>query len=188
MLTPDIRWKEPYVSAGLNRKLAGVLPAGVYWGYEVAPAGGLLVRVWPGDDPDYPDSVAVADRDGYSVTVRQSGEDTVNMAGREGGTAYVVLEMAYAPNQETVAALLAVVEPAEHHVVLAKLAIPAGATAITADMLDFTPRTLGNPALLAMGYASSLMAVMTSNIDLNARLTNLEAWAMAKGYDASTLY
>jgi hypothetical protein len=66
--------------------------------------------------------------------------------------------------------------------------IPAGAAEITAAMIDFVPRTLGNPAVLAMSYASSLMAVMTSNFNLNARVTNLEAWATAKGYDASILY
>jgi hypothetical protein len=188
MLTPDIKWKEPYVSAGLNRKLAGVLPPGVYWGYEVAPAGGMLVRVWPGDDPDYPDSVAVVDRDGYSVTVRQSGEDTVSLAGRAGSTVHVVLEMLYAPNQETVTSLQAITAPADHHVVLARVTIPAGAAEITAAMIDFVPRTLGNPAVLAMSYASSLMTVVATNITLKAQLSNLTAWAKAQGYDANTIY
>ncbi|GAB6035890.1 hypothetical protein JCM15519_04490 [Fundidesulfovibrio butyratiphilus] len=188
MLTPDIRWAEQYVSAGLNRKFAGVLPAGVVWGYEVDAPGGMLVRVWPGDDPDYPDSVALVDRDGYSLTVRQSGEDTVDLTGRAGGTVFIVLEALYAPNQDTVTSLQAVTTPADHHVVLATIMIPAGATAITADMITFDERTNGNPATLAMSYAASLMAVMTSNMDLNARLSNLEAWAESKGYDASVLY
>ncbi len=188
MLTPDVRWKEPYVSAGLNRKFAGVLAPGVVWGFEVDAPGGMLVRVWPGDDPDYPESVALVDRDGYSLTVRQSGEDTVDLAGRAGGTVFIVLEALYAPNQDTVTSLQAVTTPADHHVILAKVTIPAGATAITAGMIDFAARTNGNPATLAMSYATSLMTVMTSLTELKASLANLTAWAKAKGYDASTVY
>lgn len=174
MLVSDIRWREPYVSAGLNRKLAGVLQPGVYWGFEVAPAEGLAVRIWPGDDPDYPESVAIVDRDGYSVTVRQSGEEACSLVGWGGASPYVVLEMSYAPTQETLAAILAVSVPAEHHIVLARVAIPAGATAITVDMINFEPRTLGQPAALAMSYANSLMQVLASYVGIKASLRNLE--------------
>lgn len=188
MLTPDVRWAEQYVSAGLNRKFAGVLPAGVYWGYEVDAPGGMLVRIWPGEDPDYADSVALVDRDGYSLTVRQSGEDTVDLTGRAGSTVSIVLEALYAPNQDTVTSLQAVTTPADHHVILAKVTIPAGATAVTSDMITFTERTLGNPATLAMSYATSLMTVVATNATLKTQLTNIAAWAATQGYDPNTLY
>ena len=37
-----IRWREPYVSEGLNRKFAGVIPRGIYRGFGIQPSGAAL--------------------------------------------------------------------------------------------------------------------------------------------------
>jgi hypothetical protein len=48
----DVGWREAYTSAGLNRKLAGVLQTGVYWGFEVVPATGMNIKIYPMEPGD----------------------------------------------------------------------------------------------------------------------------------------
>ena len=56
----DVAYGESYTSAALNKKLAGILQTGVYWGFEVVPATGMNVKIYPGENPDYPKNVVVA--------------------------------------------------------------------------------------------------------------------------------
>jgi hypothetical protein len=180
-LTADVQWREQYASHALNRKLAGVVQAGVYWGFEVTPAGGLQLEVGLGDDPDYPVSVAVVERDGYSLTCRMDTQELIDIP--EAGRTYeIVLEASYVLGQQTDARLKAVPSAAEHHVVLARVDVPSGATAITADMITFDARDVANPALNAAKILTQFTQLTTSLIDVKDRLTNLEAWAETQGY------
>ncbi|ACI98552.1 hypothetical protein [Rhodospirillum centenum] len=185
-LTVDIKWREQYASSALNRKLAGVLDPGIYWGFAVAPGGGLNVRVFEGADPDYPVSVAVVERDGYSMTVRLDTDETVPILAP--GTWHIVLEGSYIVGQDTSAALKAVPSPAPHHVVLAKVVVPEGAAAITTGMISAVGRSEAHPALHVARMVTMVTSLTESLIDARARLTNLERWAQAAGFDPATMY
>jgi len=91
----SIRWQEPYVSDGLNRKLGGVAPAGVIRGGVLVTSGaGLNVRVDP--DPDTGDSVySYINANGRQVTFRQAGPVTLNLTPVAGTTVYVALYINY---------------------------------------------------------------------------------------------
>lgn len=185
-LIADIKWREQYASSALNRKLAGVVDPGIYWGFVLAPGGGMNVRVYGGEEPDYPVSVAVAERDGYSVTVRLDTDEVVAIAGP--GQWHLVLEVSYIVGQETSVALKAVPTPAAHHVVLGIVEVPEGAAAITAGMIADTGRMEAHPALNIAKLVAMVTSLTESLIDTRARLTNLERWAQANGYDPETLY
>ena len=47
-----MRWQEPYVSAGINRKTFKTLPRGVYRGFVVKPGPGSREIQIVSDDPD----------------------------------------------------------------------------------------------------------------------------------------
>ena len=82
-LEQTVRWGEQYVSSALNRKVAGVLNPGIYHGFVVTPGVGLQVRV-DNDPDDYPYSVAVVERDVWSITVTMTDGGTVDNADRFG--------------------------------------------------------------------------------------------------------
>jgi hypothetical protein len=185
-LIADIKWREQYASSALNRKLAGVVDPGIYWGFTLEPGGGLNVRVCEGADPDYPLSVAVAERDGYSVTVRLDTDETIPIAGP--GTWHLVLEVSYIVGQDTSAMLKAVPSPAAHHVVLGRVVVPDGAAAITSGMITDIGRMEANPALNIARLVTMVTGLTESLIDTRARLTNLERWAQANSYNPETLY
>lgn len=67
-LSPDVSWREEHGSAALNRKFQGILPTGVYKGFELMDMGDGTVQV------DTVDSIAVVESDEFSVTVRGDGE------------------------------------------------------------------------------------------------------------------
>lgn len=185
-LIADVKWREQYSSSALNRKLAGVLDPGVFWGYVVAPGGGMHVAVSEGADPDYPVSVAVAERDGYSMTVRLDTTETVEVLSH--GTWFIVLEVSYIVGQETAATLKAVATPADHHVVLAKVVVPEGAAEIDAGMISDDGRMEAHPAIHVAQMVTMVTDLTESLIDTRARLANLERWAQAGGYDPNTVY
>ena len=176
-LAADLQWKEPYVSRGINRKASGVLEAGVYWGFAVTPGPGLTVSVSPAED--WAESVAVLDRNGFSVTVRSGGVETVPVVA---GEWLLVIEVDYAIQCQTAALLKLVPTAADHHVVLARLTIPVGATAVTAEMIDVSVRQEAGPALRAAQFAAALSAQAAALVDTQIQLAQLLAWASANGF------
>ena len=185
-LIASVRWQERYASFAINRKLAGILSPGIYWGFEVSPAGGMNIRVHHGDNPDYPASVAVIEREGYSITLRMDAEEVIDIPGS--GDWYVVLEAYYTPGQETYQTLKMVTSPADHHVILAKISVPEGAEEILDDMISYEERMIGNPALGLLQLSNILTSLTQDNIVIKARLTNLENWAKQNGYNPETIY
>lgn len=98
-----VRWEEPYVSAALNAKFFGIVPAGVYSGFKIS-AEGRSVRVSGGqfgpvvwDNLGY--SVAVHySSSGYATTVvvpAASGNEKVLSCELETGRKWVVLTISY---------------------------------------------------------------------------------------------
>lgn len=185
MLNSFVKWQERYASFGLNRKLAGILPPGVYWGFELAPGVGLRIKVAAEVD-DYPASVAVVEREGYSITLRM--EDTVELECPGAGIWYPVLEAYYTPGQDTWQQLKLVTDPAEHHVVLGTITVPPGTTDITPDMISEDGRMVGNQAMMILQFTSALVDNETELLGYKQRLANLERWAKTQSYDPDTLY
>ena len=179
-----VKFGEEYTSHSLNRKLAGVLMPGVYWGFEVRPGGGMALCV--GHSEDREDSVAVVERGGYSLTVCMSGEVVLDNVAP--GEWHVVIEALYELNQETWQRILLTTAPADHHVPLAVISIPAGATEITAEMIDASVRQEANPVALTAFLASHFAELTRVGLDNAIRLTNLENWAREQGYEPNKLY
>lgn len=175
----DTCYGESYTSASLNKKLAGVLPTGVYWGFEVVPATGMQVKVYPGPDPDYPKNVAVAERNGYSLTGTSEGELLVPVSA--GFRGLLVLEMDY-DHQLTRSAVRLVETPMEHHIVLAELNVPEGATEIAAVMISYDRRQVGNPAMIVSNFARIVSALGQTMLEVETRVRFLENWAKTQGY------
>jgi len=97
-----MRWREPYVTEGLNKKLAGVVPRGVYRGFRLAYNGApMLVSVLA--DPDKGDHIAVyetdtAVADRYSMRIEQTaGDFTIDLdnAAWYGLTVYIAIYAEY---------------------------------------------------------------------------------------------
>lgn len=91
--TVKMRWKEPYASDGLNRKVAVVIPAGVYRGLRLGVSSSPL-SVDLSADPIAGDHVVVQESfDGHSTTYRDdaSGTITLSLAGFTTGDVVVVV-------------------------------------------------------------------------------------------------
>ena len=174
----DTAYGESYTSASLNKKLAGILPTGVYWGFEVVPASGMQVKVCPG--PEYPKNVAVAERNGYSLTGTSEGELLVPVpAGFRG---LLVLDMDY-DHQLTRSAVRLVETASECHIVLAGLNVPVGAQAILPGHISYVPRQEGSPTLLAAQIARQAVAMERHGFDF-ADLTRQVEQSTQKSSDA----
>jgi hypothetical protein len=175
----DFGWRENYTSAALNRKLSGILPTGVHWGFEVVPATGMNVKIYPGENPDYPKNVVVAERNGYSMTGTSEGEFILPVTA--GFNGYVIVELQY-DLQHTYSAIRLIQTPLESHVILAKLTVPANAAVILPAYIDYGPRQEGNSALLIAQMTLQVVTLEHHNLELAGRLSLLENWAVTKGY------
>ena len=102
MLHPDIQWREQYTSASLNRKLAGIIPTGVYRGFAVTENGNNTVTV------DTLNGVAVCESNGYSLTVR--GDGTPETLTVPDGGWKIVIRGSYAIGGPTTAVLMVVAD------------------------------------------------------------------------------
>lgn len=175
----DVAYGESYTSAALNKKLAGILEPGVYWGFEVVPATGMNVKIYPGENPDYPKNVVVAERNGYSLT--GASEDEFLLPVTAGFNGYVVVELQY-DLQLTYAAVRVIQNPLESHIILAKLTIPSSAKAILPAYIDYGPRQEAGPVLIAAKMALQVVTLEHRNVELAGRVALLEQWAETKGY------
>lgn len=117
VLRQNVRWGEEYVSRGLNAKLAGIISPGVYHGFVLKPGGMMAVLV--DHEPDYPRSVAVVERDGYSLTVVMDDPGIVRIPAT--GTWFVCLEALYTPTQQGYQRIVVRERPEPHHVVLGRV-------------------------------------------------------------------
>lgn len=92
--SPKIRFKEPFVSEGLNRKANGVIPVGVYRGYEISAFPNGLLQISP--DPAKGDSVAVVETlQNFNLTVRTVSSFILDFTGHVTFPVFVVLRVRY---------------------------------------------------------------------------------------------
>lgn len=124
-----MRWKEPYVTAGINQKFIASHPKGVLAGFSVVPSAGFVVAVQL--DPSLNLSVAnVLETTGgkFSVTVVQTANVLIDLTAQANTTVFIVLDAQYTVGASS-AAQVKVVDAAELStnldlVVLAKVNVP----------------------------------------------------------------
>lgn len=75
-----VRWREQYGSSALNKKFAGIIPAGIYRGFNLSTSGSNnTVTVAP--DATFLDHLAVYETsDGWSLTFRNPDNTTYTLA------------------------------------------------------------------------------------------------------------
>jgi hypothetical protein len=147
----SMRYKEPFVTGGLNRKFAP-MPAGVYRGFilEVDTGGGdRTLNI--ADDPSAGDHVLVYQTaTGYSLTIRRdSGDFLVDLGSYESETIVLTVYATYALGSDTTAVVRAYTE-AEYDaasekdelVVLGRIDVPGAGNPITASLIRNDGRTM----------------------------------------------
>jgi len=128
---PDsfVEWKAPYGSAQLNRKLSHITDAGVYEGYWVSVSGSDEITIGTSnpDGSTDPANVAVVERGGYSLTIRNSSAQTLSVPSAE-GLYHAVVEAKYQVGQATVSQLKIVADgnEASHEIIVGSVRRESG--------------------------------------------------------------
>lgn len=150
-----MRWKEPYVTDGLNKKTAVAVPRGCYRGFglaydDITPGGNYMVKL--AGDPTQGDHVAVYETDlnHHSLLVRWDVGDqllNLNLPALLGNTVVIALFATYVVGATTTAEVRAytlaqynaAAEKAEL-IVLGTVAVPAAPAPIPATDITHTRR------------------------------------------------
>ena len=143
-----IIWKEPYVSEGLNKKLNGLIPAGVIRGGKLV-ANIVNSTVTIQIDPDSGDSVySFIDTNGHQLTFRQDKDVDLDLdvGSLPGNTIYIGLEIIYSVSAQTSVKWRgysqAEVDADSSIVVLGSVVVPAVAAPIPASDISDDRRRL----------------------------------------------
>lgn len=164
-----IRWREQYVSAALNEKFAGIIPPGIYKGFRLAPSGvPMTVSVVHGPDAS---SVAVVERNGYSLTVAMHG--TGDMEIPAPGTWAVCIDAYYTTHAQGWQRIV-LRDPARleaHLVCIGTVVASESGVVITAEDIDY-----GSRQQSTMPTAQDMEAVWGALEGLNTR--RKAAWTL----------
>lgn len=135
-LLADIQYLELMSSEALNRKFNGIVPPGIYRGYEYTLPGGMGITI----GANTPAGTAVVERSGCCITVQQA--KPVSLVVPAAFSGYLVLEAIYGVGVITKqvsstsnidAASIKLVAKADlqsHHVILYTINTPAGTTTL----------------------------------------------------------
>ena len=172
-LRVDTAWRERYSGETINRKFNRILHGGVYYGFTVMQpdTAGLTVKVGGIGE----ESIAVVECQGRSLTARMPENMIKSVPVQAGKTQYVVLEASYAREEITTIRLVAVdaVKTNDGHCTLARVTVPAGATAVTDDMIE----NIDPVALIAMPQyvqmTTALANVTQQQLDIFTRLDDI---------------
>ncbi|EIA0033854.1 tail fiber protein [Salmonella enterica] len=152
-LVADMQYHEPYTSAGLNRKLRGILREGFYEGFVPRPGGGLNLLITSVDGEHKTGSASVNIGDDYQITIRQQKDVTLALSA---GTKFaIILKAVYTLGSDTYQ--VNIKSPTQAAEIYAKnftenyalgdgellictVNVPAGATEITLGMIDSTEK------------------------------------------------
>ncbi|MDE7065366.1 MAG: hypothetical protein K2O70_07855 [Desulfovibrionaceae bacterium] len=132
MLRQCVRWGEEYVSSALNQKFAGIISPGIYRGFVVRPGGTMAVVVE--HDASGGPSVAVVERNGYSLTVLMDDPCTVSIPAA--GTWFICIEAFYSVRQTGYQRIVAREQREAHHVVLATVSVTENGIEILSSMIS----------------------------------------------------
>ena len=163
--TIKTRWREPYVTAGLNQKAIAGDHRGVVLGFTVVPSVGYSVQIQPNPTTNF--SIAnVLDTSGvgYSLTLLQTGALFIDLTAQAGTTVYIVLDAQYSVGTNSAAQLLvvdALTDP--DWVPLAKVNVPA--TPIPGPPITTAHINMGYR--LNAGDSVSVLAIPQTNLVQN---------------------
>lgn len=159
-----MRYREPYVTEGLNKKFAGVNPRGCYRGFRLGVdvgAGDRTVNIVA--STSHSDHRAVYETaTGYSIALRRTGGNfLISLTAYASQTVYVTLFASYSVGATT-AAFMRIYTSAEYAaaaekdelVVLGKVDVPAAGNPITSSMIWDTERDMAwdNQAVESAGW------------------------------------
>ncbi|HDJ9227138.1 TPA: tail fiber protein [Escherichia coli] len=152
-LVADVQYHEPYVSAGLNRKLRGILKEGFYTGFLPRLGGGLALVITSEGAEGNTGSASVNIGNDYQLTIRQQKDVTLQLSA---GTKFaIVLKGVYTLGSDTYqvnsksniqAAEINAKTYTDSYVLgegellICTVNVPAGATELTEDMIDSTSK------------------------------------------------
>jgi hypothetical protein len=137
-----LRYQEPYVTDGVNRKLAGVIPRGIYRGFKLEPTG-VADKVQLTADATHTDHLAVYETaTGRSLTHRIAGDFVVTLDSGYRGTEVILALYATYVVGSTTAAVVRVYTPAQFAVaveatevlVLGHIDVPVSGIIAAADI------------------------------------------------------
>ena len=149
-LVADIQFREPYASGAMNRKLRGILFPGIYSGFYPVPGAGLNLKITSLSATDQTGTASL-DFGMYQISVRHQSDLTVALTA--GTNKIVALQAMYGIGVETYqvnsdstiqAAEIVLLDInatlATNQLEICKVRIPAGATQLTAAMIDLSGR------------------------------------------------
>jgi hypothetical protein len=136
--TAKMRWKEPYVSEGLNKKFNGVVSHGVVRGGRLGTSG-VAMSVTLEADPNTNDSIySFIDSNGHQITFRQAANVTLDLTAVASTTVYIGLEITFTTSSDTVvkwrAFSLAEIQADPTLVVLGRVDVPASGLIASSDI------------------------------------------------------
>lgn len=160
-----MRYEEPYLTEGLNKKVAVALPRGVYRGFLPRTSATALAVTFAAD-PNTGDSVALLETTGeHSIQVRVAGDLTaLDLSAFAGSTVVVYLEASYTLGTTTTATVEAITQTSynaltqaekDRLITLATIAVPASGT-IPESAIDPTIRKSAADYVAEEGPGKSL--------------------------------
>ena len=161
VLRQMIQWREQYVSAALNQKFSGILTPGVYRGFVLSPSLTRPRTVTVGHGA-YGRSLAVVERDGYSITVcmTDGGDVTLPAVGRW----YVCVEAYYVTHAPGYQRIVCREEPDEHHVVIGVVTVTDADALLTNADIDMTKQVVATlPSMKDIDELWTELAALTDN-------------------------
>jgi len=140
-----VRWREQYVSEGINKKLNGVVPHGVVRGGKLISSG-IAMNVTIEDDSETGDSIySYIDANGHQITFRQAGNVTLDLTSVASKTVFIGLEVTYVVSSDTVvkwrAFNQAEIDADPTLVVIGMVVVPASGLIAAASITDQGRRT-----------------------------------------------
>ncbi|HAM4267653.1 TPA: hypothetical protein IBV88_003961 [Escherichia coli] len=152
-LVADVQYHEPYLSAALNRKFRGIVDPGFYAGFLPKPGGGMNLLITSVDGDKTAGAASVDIGEFYQVTIQQRKD--ISLALSAGKKYAIVLKGRYLLGEDTYQVNTAShIHAAEFvsrtytdsyqlgdgELLVCTVNIPAGASAITQEMIDTSKR------------------------------------------------
>ena len=115
-----MKWREPYVTEGINKKMAGIDPRGIYRGFRLNTNVAALSVTVSGDVVKADHLAVYESTTGYSISVRRTGGDfTLNLGAYPATTVYIAIYVVYA-TLTTTQAVLRIYTAAEYAIAVEK--------------------------------------------------------------------
>jgi len=141
-----VRWREQYVSDGLNKKFNGIAPHGVIRGGRIGLNASPLTITVEADEETNDSIYSSINANGQQVTFRQASDISLDLTAVAGTLVYIGLKVTYTTSADTVvkwrAYSQAEVDADPTIVVLGSVDVPGGGSVLETD-IDYDRRRDG---------------------------------------------